>query len=128
MKHHKKVLSVRVFGIISTALVIGLLALPLTGCPPEPDPPPPDGTPTAADFHFNGHRHRYNADPNIEYKLTITPKSGKSTGTITIHYEGIEGTNYTKSPTSPSALSLATDEEAKYAVTFDVAAAKGGKR
>jgi len=50
--------------------------------------------------------------------VTITPKSGKSSGKITIYYAGTSGTTYTKSKTLP-------DEKGTYAVTFDVAASTG---
>jgi len=50
--------------------------------------------------------------------VTITPKSGKSSGTIKIYYEGTSGTSYLKSATLPTAAGT-------YAVTFDVAAASG---
>jgi hypothetical protein len=53
--------------------------------------------------------------------VTITPKSGKSTGKITIYYEGASGTSYAKSTTLPTAATVA----GTYAVTFDVAAATG---
>jgi competence protein ComEC len=50
--------------------------------------------------------------------VSVTPKPGKTTGTITVYYTGIEGTNYPQSTTPPSA-------PGKYAVTFNVAAAEG---
>jgi len=110
-------------GIIAIIAVIGFMVLPLTGCPdeeslpPPPPPPPPKSTPTAADFDIHGLTHKYEADIT-EYKVTITPKAGKSTGTITAYYEGTDGKDYAKSTNAPSDLG-------KYAVTFDVAAADG---
>jgi len=47
--------------------------------------------------------------------VTITPKEGKSTGDITIFYEGTGSTTYAKSQTLPTELG-------NYAVTFNVAA------
>jgi len=110
-------------GIAAIIAVIGFMVLPLTGCPdeeslpPPPPPPPPKSTPTAADFDIHGLTHKYEAEIT-EYKVTITPKAGKSTGTITAYYEGTDGKDYAKSTNAPSDLG-------KYAVTFDVAAADG---
>jgi hypothetical protein len=53
--------------------------------------------------------------------VTITPKSGKSSGERTIYYEGTSGTAYAKSATPPTTATAAET----YAVTFDVAAATG---
>ena len=50
--------------------------------------------------------------------VTITAKEGKSSGAVTIYYEGTGGTTYTKSETLPTTAGT-------YAVTFDVAAATG---
>jgi len=50
--------------------------------------------------------------------VTITPKESKSTGKITIYYEGTGGTTYKKSATIPT-------EVGTYPVTFNVAAADG---
>ena len=50
--------------------------------------------------------------------VTIEPKEGKSSGTITIYYEGTGGTTYAKSTTLPT-------EVGTYTVTFDVAASTG---
>ena len=50
--------------------------------------------------------------------VTITPKEGKSSGAITIYYEGMGSTNYPKVRTMPSVVGI-------YNVTFDVAAASG---
>jgi len=62
------------------------------------------GTPTATDFNVNGiGTFTYDGNPKI---FTITPKTGKSDGTITVKYNGI--TN------APSAVGI-------YTVTFDVA-------
>jgi len=53
--------------------------------------------------------------------VSITPKSGKSSGARTIYYEGTGGTNYAKSTALPTVGTSGTT----YAVTFDVAAADG---
>jgi hypothetical protein len=52
--------------------------------------------------------------------VSITPKANKSQGTITIYYEGTDGTVYIKNTNAPSAVG-------KYAVTFDVAVAESFK-
>jgi len=72
-------------------------------------------TPTIADFNISGHSAIADGSPQ---EVNITPKADKSQGTITIHYEGTDGTVYAKSTTAPSAVG-------KYTVTFDVAAAVG---
>jgi hypothetical protein len=73
-------------------------------------------TPTVAD---------YNISTNLTQTVgsvtpvTVTKKDNtKSSGAVTVYYEGIEGTIYTKSVTLPTA-------EGTYAVTFDVAAVAG---
>ncbi|MDR2941083.1 MAG: hypothetical protein LBV17_00630 [Treponema sp.] len=71
--------------------------------------------PVPADFYISG--LQVIADGNAK-AVSITPKAGKSTGIITIWYEGIGGTSYAKSTTAPSA-------GGKYAVTFDVASSAG---
>jgi hypothetical protein len=72
-------------------------------------------TPVAADFTFIGLTATANGSPVI---VSIMPKKGKSQGDITIYYEGINGTVYSKNVIAPSAAG-------KYAVTFDVEAAEG---
>jgi hypothetical protein len=74
------------------------------------------GTPTAADFDI-GNLMQAVVDVSA---VTITPKSGKSGGEITIYYEGTSGTAYAKSTTLPAG-------EGIYTVTFDVAAVKSWK-
>ena len=69
----------------------------------------------AGDFNITGLVHPADGAPKA---VSITPKPGKSTGAITIYYEGTGGTIYTKSTTAPSAAGT-------YAVTFDVAVASG---
>jgi hypothetical protein len=50
--------------------------------------------------------------------VTITAKEGKSSGAVTIYYEGTDGTTYPKSTTLPTAAGT-------YTVTFNVAAVTG---
>ena len=64
-------------------------------------------TPAAADFTISGLSHIFDGNPKT---VSITPKQGKSTGTITIYYDG--------KTAAPSAIG-------SYPVTFDVAAASG---
>jgi len=61
-------------------------------------------TPTVGDFNISGLTQSYDGSPKT---VTITPKEGKSSGTITVKYNG--------STTAPSAVGT-------YTVTFDVAA------
>ncbi|MDR0456106.1 MAG: MBG domain-containing protein, partial [Treponema sp.] len=68
-------------------------------------------TPTKADFNITGLSQLYNGSPRA---VKITRKSGKSNGTITVYYEGTDGTAYDKSTAAPSLIGT-------YAVTFDVA-------
>jgi formylglycine-generating enzyme required for sulfatase activity len=53
--------------------------------------------------------------PGSVTAVTITPKSGKSSGARTIYYQGTGGTTYTRSTTIPQTAGT-------YTVTFDVAA------
>jgi hypothetical protein len=71
-------------------------------------------TPTADDFDIDGLLQITGGGATV----TITAKPGKSDGTITIYYEGTDGTAYPKSAAAPSAIG-------RYAVTFDVAEALG---
>jgi len=64
-------------------------------------------TPAAADFAINGLSQIFDGNPKT---VTITSNHGKSTGAITIYYDG--------KTTAPSAIG-------SYPVTFDVAAATG---
>jgi hypothetical protein len=64
-------------------------------------------TPTAEDFTVNGLSQIFDGNPKT---VTITPKQGKSTGAITVYYNGVAA--------APSAIG-------SYPVTFDVAAVEG---
>ncbi|MDR0495670.1 MAG: MBG domain-containing protein [Treponema sp.] len=68
-------------------------------------------TPVAADFNIGVRSYMYDGTTKT---VSITPKSGKSAGTITVYYEGTGGTAYNKGIVPPSAVGT-------YAVTFDVA-------
>jgi len=80
---------------------------------PNTEQPPQD--PRASDFNIIGETTQFEGSIT---NLTIEPKFGMSSGTITIYYEGISPTVYAKSTTVPSAIG-------SYRVTFDVAAADG---
>ena len=67
----------------------------------------PDQTPSAADFIIRGLTQIHDGSSK---KVVITPKEGKSTGTITIYYNG--------AVTGPSAVGT-------YLVTFDIASVPG---
>jgi hypothetical protein len=72
-------------------------------------------TPTAADFNISANLTQTAGSVTA---VTVTPKSGKSTGTVTVYYEGTGTTTYAKSTTVPS-------QTGTYTVTFDVAAVNG---
>jgi transcription elongation GreA/GreB family factor len=72
---------------------------------------PVDTNPRAEDFTFK----KLLQPAATTTDVLIEPKSGKSTGTITIYYEGTGTTTYAKSTTHPTAAGT-------YKVTFDVAA------
>jgi hypothetical protein len=71
-------------------------------------------TPKAGDYNISGLAQPLGSVNHV----TITPKTGKSSGQITRYYEGTGGTTYAKSATLPTAAG-------SYIVTFDVAAATG---
>jgi len=75
-----------------------------------------DGLATPEASHFNFLIR--NQEAGDVDGIVITPRSGFSTGAITVYYTGVEGTTYAKSATVPQAVG-------KYEVTFDVAAAEG---
>jgi hypothetical protein len=114
-------------GIAAVIAVIGFITLPLTGCPEEdttdggttpggnPTVTGTNQTPVAADYNVSTN---LNQTANSVTAVTVTAKQGKSTGAITVYYEGTGGTTYSKS-TSVS------QTEGTYAVTFNVAAASG---
>jgi hypothetical protein len=98
---------------VALAIIVSMAGLPLTGCSS-----PTGGsnqTPTADDYDIVG---LMSTASDGAATVTVTPKKGKSSGKITIFYEGIDGTVYAKSNTPPTALGI-------YDVTFDVAAASG---
>jgi uncharacterized repeat protein (TIGR02543 family) len=73
-------------------------------------------TPVADDFDID---NLYQTEGHVT-PVKITPKEGKSNGTQTVYYAGINGTTYTKSTTVPQTAGT-------YTVTFNVAAADGWK-
>jgi len=85
--------------IMASAIIVG-------ACPGD-EVGGTDPNPVAGDFNISGLAVVYDGQPKA---VTITPKADKSTGTITVYYNG--------SATAPSALG-------SYPVTFDVAAASG---
>jgi len=95
-------------------LVVALIAIfGFTACGQPTD----NGiTPIAADFDISTPSRKV-ADGSPKMVI-ITPRAGKSTGAITIYYEGTGGTTYPRSTDAPTAAG-------KYLVTFDVAAADG---
>jgi len=50
--------------------------------------------------------------------VSITARSGRSPGAVTVYYRGIQGTTYAKNTTNPAV-------EGNFLITFDVAAADG---
>jgi len=90
--------------------MVAFTVLLLTGCPsPDPDVGGSTSqTPTTADFNISG-TGTFTHDGNPK-TVTVTAKDGKTTGTITVKYNG--------NATAPSAAGT-------YTVTFDVAAATG---
>jgi len=71
-----------------------------------------NATPVAGDYDIGNLTQTFG---NIT-AVTISPKTGKSSGTRTIYYEGTGGTAYARSTTLPTAAGT-------YTVTFNVAAA-----
>ena len=117
--------TIKMSGFALIAAIILSAALLLAGCvieEPEPEPEDPgqqtseDQTSTAEDFNIGNLTQMEGSVTAV----SITPKSGKSNGAITIYYEGTGDTTYAKSTTLPTAVGT-------YAVTFDVAAATGWK-
>jgi hypothetical protein len=76
---------------------------------------PAKQTPVAGDYNISAN---LNQTAGSVTAVTVTAKSGISTGAVTVHYAGTDGTTYAKSETLPT-------QPGKYEVTFDVAAAAG---
>jgi len=70
-------------------------------------------TPVAEDYDISGN---FTQTAGSVTAITVTPRSGKSSGARTIYYEGISPTSYTKTTTIPQTAG-------SYVVTFDIAAA-----
>ena len=71
-------------------------------------------TPVAGDYVIG----KLNQTAGSVTAVIITPKEGKSAGTITIYYEGASGTMYARNTRTPQTAGT-------YAVTFDVEAVSG---
>jgi len=103
------IVSGRVFGIQEPGS-------PDTG---NPDTGEPDTggsqTPTLADYSISDNLTQIVGSVTA---VTVTAKSGRSPGAVTVYYEGTDGTDYDKTQTLP-------EETGSYDVTFDVAAAEG---
>jgi hypothetical protein len=98
--------------IVNSVFITFLVALLFSACPAEFFHPGEERssnlqTPVSSDYSISGLSQTYTGSP---CRVTITAKSGKSQGTITIYYEG--------NTTAPSTVG-------SYSVTFDVAAATG---
>lgn len=72
--------------------------------------------PTTADFTILGATTAY--FDGTQKSVTVTPKTGKTTGDITVYYEGIGGTQYSKMEYAPVDIG-------RYNVTFEVTASQG---
>ena len=75
----------------------------------------PDKIPEEGDYEIGISPQTYDGSPR---PVAIQPRDGKSPGSITIFYLGIDGTNYEKSAVAPI-------KPGKYSVTFDVEKADG---
>lgn len=112
----------KLLGIAAILAVIGFLALPLTGCDNDTtsggggDGGGNDKTPVDSDFIIGNLLQLTNSISAV----TVTAQDGKSTGSVTVYYDGTGDTTYVKNTTLPTAAGT-------YAVTFDVAAATGWK-
>jgi len=75
-----------------------------------------NNTPAESDFII-GNLTQFIPNPsyNTISAVNITPNDGKSSGNVTVYYEGTNGTTYNKSITKPSNIG-------SYKITFDVAA------
>jgi hypothetical protein len=100
----------KLFGIIFVAAIIVCTFLACELFPNQPQ----TQTPVEGDYDI-GNLAQYVGSVTA---VTITPKSGKSSGARTIYYAGTGNTTYARSTTLPTAAGT-------YVVTFDVAAATG---
>jgi len=104
---------------IAPAAIIALIAIigfVTVGCS-QPIGQPYNTVPVEEDFDISDLSAPFDGSPK---EVSITPKAGKSYGSITVYYTGIDGTEYGKSTTPPSDIG-------KYAVTFDVSGIVGYK-
>jgi len=104
-------MKIKLFNLVAALLAV--FAVLIMGCPTPGGGGGGNGnnneTPTADDFEISGTGTLLYEQGKVK-TVTITPKSGKSKGIITVKYDG--------STTAPSELGI-------YAVTFDVAEAPG---
>jgi hypothetical protein len=100
------------FASIGIIAMIAIIGLGMAGCG-NPAGGDTKLDPVVADFSIGSLMVSADGSPKA---VSVTAKANKTTGTVTVYYEGIEGTSYPKSTTPPSAAG-------KYAVTFNVAAA-----
>jgi hypothetical protein len=101
---------------IAIALLTAAIVFGFAACPNGNDKGGGTPTPVATDFNYDN----MNQMAGDVTDVSITPKKGKSNGNLTIYYTGTGNTAYAKSETVPQGAG-------DYAVTFDVAAAKGWK-
>jgi len=99
-----------IVGAIALLLVFGF-----TGCNDTDGNTNYNLNPVKEDFIVNGNIVQTvgNTSP-----ISVTAKEGKTTGKITVYYEGMNGTEYAKNTENPKTAGV-------YRVTFDVASAEG---
>jgi hypothetical protein len=100
-------------GYLTAALVLGFVLF-VGSCSNDEDSNDSNQTPNIADYTIG---NLYQTEGSVT-AVTVTAKDGKSTGAVTVYYEGSGTATYAKSATLPTAAGT-------YAVTFDVAAAAG---
>jgi hypothetical protein len=99
---------------IAIALLTAAIVFGFAACPDGNDKGGGTPTPAATDFNYDN----MNQMAGDVTDVIITPKSGKSSGKLTIYYTGTGNTAYEKSEAVPQGAG-------EYSVTFDVAAAEG---
>jgi hypothetical protein len=95
--------------LITFALILSFCFF---GCKTETDS---NNTPALGDYNVSDNLNQMEGSTS---PVTVTAKSGKSSGAVTVYYRGIQGTTYNKNTTAPTTAG-------NYAVTFDVAATDG---
>jgi len=89
-----------------------LLSFGLFGCDENTDT---NFTPVASDYDIS--ENLFQTVGNTE-SVSVSVRSGRSTGAVTVYYRGIQGTVYNKSTTNPTIAG-------NFLVTFDVAPVNG---